>query len=108
MDKSTERGDIGITVAILAVAALVIACGSDDGSVFPEEQPPNTFGNEDGSFGSSGGQGDAGDLYANDPPPKWCGPGDQPVPPQPGGTEQCPDDKNKPGCGCLRAGEKAA
>lgn len=89
-----------------AVAALVLACGDDAGS--------SQFENEEGSspgFGSDAsfvdtGKGDA-DLYANDPPPKWCGPGNEPAPPQPGGTEECPDDKNKPGCGCTKAGETA-
>lgn len=49
------------------------------------------------------------DHYANDPPPRWCGPatGETPPPP-PGGTEQCPDDKNKPGCACDTVGETAA
>jgi hypothetical protein len=49
------------------------------------------------------------DVYAHDPPPKWCGPknGSKP-PPAPGGTEACPSDKNKPGCACDTVGAKAA
>jgi hypothetical protein len=85
-----------------------MACGSEADSTFKEgnNNPPG-FGTPDGGFGTSGGQGDV-DLYANDPPPKWCGPdGGDPAPPSPGGTETCPDDKNKPGCGCDRTGEKA-
>lgn len=49
------------------------------------------------------------DPYANDPPPKWCGPkGGPKPPPPPGGTAECPDDKNKPGCACDEVGKKAA
>lgn len=48
-------------------------------------------------------------FFANDPPPKYCGPdgGWQP-PAAPGGTPQCPDDKNLQGCPCTKQGETAA
>ncbi len=89
-----------------AAAFVVLACGSSNDSTFTD---PN--GSSSGQFDTDGsfnqGKPDAGDLYANDPPPKWCGPTDQPAPPQPGGTIECPDDKNKPGCGCTTAGETA-
>ena len=49
------------------------------------------------------------DPYANDPPPKWCGPkGGPKAPPPPGGTAECPDDKNKPGCTCDEVGKQVA
>jgi hypothetical protein len=94
-------------------AALIIACGTERNSQFtdPNADAGSSSGGfvPDGSFGSSSGELPDADLYANDPPPKWCGPpGGDPAPPQPGGTLDCPDDKNKPGCGCTTAGEKAA
>jgi hypothetical protein len=89
---------------LVTAAFVVVACGSSDGSEFGD---PNGNGSLlDGSFGD-GGLPDGGDPYANDPPPKWCGPADQPEPPKPTGTEQCPSDKNKPGCGCDNVGEEA-
>ncbi len=95
-------------VSIASVAAIVVACGTESSSKFGSDRDPASSGLlPDASFGSSSGQPDA-DLYANDPPPKWCGPADAGVsaPPPPGGTEECPDDKNKPGCGCDVPGEK--
>ncbi len=97
-------------VAVGSIGALVIACGSDPGSAFTngsEDAGSSSGLIPDGGFGTSSGELPDEDLYANDPPPKWCGPGDDPAPPPPGGTEQCPDDKNKPGCGCTTVGEKA-
>lgn len=99
------------TLGALASVAFVVlaspACGSDGGSAFgdPDAQGP-AF--EDGSFNPTG-KPDGGDPYANDPPPKYCVlDGGQSAPPAPGGTAECPDDKNKPGCGCNTAGETAA
>jgi hypothetical protein len=88
------------------VVALVVACGSNDDSEFGSSGGSSSgkF-DPDGSFGTN--KPDGGDPYANDPPPQWCGPAGQPVPPKPGGTADCPDDKNKPGCACLNPGETA-
>ncbi len=49
------------------------------------------------------------EIWADDPPPKWCGPanGAKP-PPSPGGTPECPDDKNREGCPCKKVGDKAS
>ncbi|HEY8074502.1 MAG TPA: hypothetical protein VIF62_10335, partial [Labilithrix sp.] len=97
------------------VVCLLVACGSSDDS---------TFGNDNDS-GSSGGFSDAfsgdafpdgGDPYANDLPPPLCpAPSTvdcckMPNPPTPpiGGTTECPDDKNKPGCACTTPGATAA
>ena len=96
-----------LLVSILAcgsVAAVVIACGSDeskfgDGSIGPSVFPEAGF--------QEGGGGPDDDLYKNDPLPKWCGKEGQPQPPPITGTEDCPSDKNKPGCGCETAGEEA-
>src|SRR5678816_3170088 len=38
-------------------------------------------------------------FYEDDPPPMGCDGGGQP--PVPGGTPECPDDKNLPGCPCV-------
>jgi hypothetical protein len=90
-------------LALAGVAAIIVACGSATDSKFDDGKPTiGTFG--DGGFGEGGPGGP--DLYANDPPPPWCGP-DGGAPPPIGGTEACPDDKNKPGCGCDNIGDKA-
>lgn len=72
-----------------------------------------------GSSGASMGQGgditidvvtkdySAEDFFDNDPPPKSCDGGGKP-PPAPGGTPECPDDKNLEGCSCPAAGATAA
>lgn len=89
-----------------SVLAIVAACGTENDSKFDDGDAGNTSGLiPDASFGSSSGDRPDADLYANDPPPKWCGPGTDPAPPPPGGTLECPDDKNKPGCGCTTPGE---
>lgn len=97
-------GVIGPVVA----TALVIACGTETDSTFVDGAPDSGQGlDNDGSFGSRDTGPGQEDLYANDPPPPWCGPGGDPAPPAPGGTEACPDDKNKPGCSCPTIGAKA-
>jgi hypothetical protein len=47
--------------------------------------------------------------WVSDPPPKFCGPdgGTLPPPPMPGGTAECPDDKNREGCPCPQVGMQA-
>ncbi len=48
-------------------------------------------------------------FFAKDPPPQYCGPdGGWTPPPVPGGTPECPDDKNLEGCPCSKKDEKAA
>jgi len=96
-----------ILISILAlgsVAAVIVACGSD-GSKFDDGTTPiGTFG--DGGFGDGSSSNDP-DLYKNDPPPPWCGPDSGTPAPPIKGTEECPEDKNKPGCGCDKPGEEA-
>jgi hypothetical protein len=82
------------------------ACGSDDGSTFGDPNGPDSS-LEDGSFNNNN-KPDSGDLYSKDPPPKFCVIDGGPAPPAITGTEDCPSDKNKPGCGCTTVGEKAA
>jgi hypothetical protein len=91
-------------VACGSVAALVIACGSDE-STFGEDLLESPIFAEAG-FGK-GGAVPSDDLYKNDPPPPWCGPDSGAQPPPITGTLDCPDDKNKPGCDCNDPGEEA-
>lgn len=44
-------------------------------------------------------------FWATDPPPPVCQGGSQP--PVPGGTPECPDDKNREGCSCTTPGATA-
>src|SRR5690606_20979581 len=86
-----------------SVAAIIIACGSE-GSKFQDPGPViGTF--NDGSFNDDAGSGGP-NLYEDDPPPQWCGPEGEEPPPI-GGTKECPDDKNLPGCSCKTVGEEA-
>lgn len=50
---------------------------------------------------------DPDEFWENDPPPQWCGKGKAPAEATPGGTPECPDDKNKEGCPCPKVGEEA-
>ena len=71
----------------------------------------------DGGTGDGGGPPPPRDLsfdndafWAQDPPPMSCGldGGMLPPPPIPGGTPECPDDKNRQGCPCAKVGETAS
>lgn len=46
-------------------------------------------------------------FWADDPPPMVCGPNNDRTPKPPGGTPECPDDKNREGCPCDSVGETA-
>jgi hypothetical protein len=89
----------------LLFLVVVSACSS--------EQQPRSFGEttptEPNTDLGQAAEAPDEDPYANDPPPKWCGPkGGPSAPPPPGGTAECPDDKNKPGCACDEIGKQAA
>lgn len=47
----------------------------------------------------------AEEFFVDDPPPMSCDGGGQPV--VPGGTPDCPNDKNLPGCPCTSEGQTA-
>lgn len=86
------------------VSSLLLACGADeDGETFGD--PGSSGGQSSGQSSGFGATEDGGkpnvDPFANDPPPPWCGPVGQPEPAKPGGSLECPDDKNKPGCPCT-------
>jgi len=72
--------------------------GGSDGFTLPESGP-----GLDTSIPDYGAEA----FWADDPPPASCG--DSGVtPPVPGGTPECPDDKNREGCPCLTEGKTAA
>jgi hypothetical protein len=120
------RAGKGLTLLTLALLSnvLVGACGSSS--------PEGGYNGPD-TDGGSGGKGDGGPVlsfdaqlgtdalgatdsyidpdafFATDPPAMWCGPdGGASMQPVPGGTPQCPDDKNREGCPCPTAGATAA
>lgn len=86
--------------------------GMDGGGMDAGKDP---FGNADGS-----GRRDAmavpadaeitaDAFFADDPPPMMCGPdGEMESAEPPGGTPNCPDDKNREGCPCPEEGMQAA
>ncbi len=106
--KTSARSHVPVlSLASLAALVLTVATGGackKDSSEFGENPPPQGF-VVDGGFANGGGEKD--DLYKDDPPPPWCGPDAGQTPPVIGGTLECPDDKNKPGCGCSTPGEVA-
>ncbi len=112
------RGTIVIAAAALLASSLV-QCSADDGGA-----GSGGGANAGGAGGSSanGGTGAIGfdgnispdvqtkdysaeDFFIEDPPPQGCDGGGQPV--VPGGTPECPADKNLPGCPCTEEGKKA-
>src|SRR5262245_57660204 len=92
--------------AVASTAFVVMACGSSAESNFGDPNADGGNGNGADGWSNNNGKPDAGDPYANAPPPPWCGPAGQPPPPTIGGTPECPDDKNKPGCGCDEVGKE--
>lgn len=101
-----------LLVTAAAIAAAASACSSTDRDGVPQsnanaqaEAGAPTFGDDvapkDETYTPD-------QIWANDPPPKWCGPAGKPAPAPPGGTPDCPDDKNKEGCPCKTLGEKAS
>jgi hypothetical protein len=105
--NSTPRTLLVALGAMASVTFIIAACGSSSDSTFGDPDGGNGPGfTGDGGLGTT--KPDAGDPYANDPPPKYCVLAGQSTPPPPGGTADCPDDKNKPGCGCANLGETAA
>jgi hypothetical protein len=114
--------------ASFVMGASSVHCGSS-GSMFTGTGASSGTGNSGSGAGSGAGAGagtggtpfgfggditaDASNDYTeeqfflNDPPPMSCDGGGTP-PPIPGGTPQCPDDKNLPGCACPLEGLQAA
>ncbi|MBI3181810.1 MAG: hypothetical protein HYZ28_06670 [Myxococcales bacterium] len=114
------------TVPLVVLAWLLGGCNCGPGSAgtWGTPKPDGGIGPADGGGGSdAGGAEDSGTpdsgkpdasaidpnaFWANDPPPKWCGPDGGTAPALPGGTPECPDDKNRQGCPCAELGKQAA
>jgi hypothetical protein len=128
------RGQSGALLGtLLGAGVILVACASsnrDNGVGSGDDGGSSGTTNSSGT-GSSGGNGSSGStgsssgfnfdataqvdapvdldaFWANDPPPMWCGPDGGPAPADPGGTPQCPDDKNREGCPCPTPGATAA
>ena len=126
---------LGVVLFAGVASAVGFACSSSDSGSQYSSSPGvggaggggGGSGGADGSaagFGNSGGTdggtilGDAAlnpdaqqfdpDAYwANDPPPQQCLDSGMSYP-TPGGTPDCPDDKNREGCTCPAVGKTAA
>jgi hypothetical protein len=102
-----------VPLASLAFGAAIVtaACGSSGGSEFGSGGDPDAgidFG-EGGFIDGAGrvdGSYDPDAFFATDPPPKYCGPDGGTTPATPGGTPECPSDKNREGCPCTTPGEQ--
>jgi hypothetical protein len=110
---------------VLALTTTYAGCSSDSADTpapGPGGSSAGAAGSSQGSAGSagSGSSGSAGTtgidvggdppnpdaFWANDPPPPVCSGGTSP--PAPGGTPECPDDKNREGCPCPEVGQTKA
>jgi len=122
---------VGVSLMILVGGAVAAACSSSDSEPF--QSGSGGTGGSGGSSGSGGSLPDgsvpdqsSGDAFladvqtntdgsqfdpdaywADDPPPESCMDGGLNYP-VPGGTPECPDDKNREGCPCTVTGETAA
>ena len=104
-----------LALCAATVSVALSACGTSGESLFNDVGDGGDSGifggqnNGDGSFGASDTSLDPDAFFAKDPPPMWCGAdGGGTPPPTPGGTVDCPDDKNREGCACPEAGKTAA
>jgi hypothetical protein len=114
------------TIAIAAFGLLATSlsqCSADSGGSGANGGSANAGGTNTGGGANSGGNGAVGfdgnivpdtatkdysaeDFFIEDPPPQGCDGGGQPV--IPGGTPECPADKNLPGCPCTEEGKTEA
>jgi hypothetical protein len=112
---------LAITTLALATAGLgcgsgkdaetgVLGGGKDAGNLLDStfELDSDPGGSLD--VGTGGAQPDVSPeaFWANDPPPATCGADAGVTPKVPGGTVDCPDDKNREGCPCPAEGQTAA
>lgn len=124
---NVRRSFTGVRIAFssafaVGLAISAIQCSADSGSANQVGSGGSSGSSNGGNSGSGGGDasangGSAGtieidssvkdysaeDFFLDDPPPMSCDGGGQPV--SPGGTPECPDDKNLPGCPCTTQGE---
>lgn len=100
-------------VALGAMGSLTVQCSASNGGIGGNGNGSGGYGPDASSNGGSIATIDAASpeysldaFYANDPPKKNCGDGGG-IPPNPGGTPECPDDKNLEGCPCTKLNETA-
>ena len=129
-EGSSARALIAVGIAgAFAMSAIQCASGGDDAGEGSGKIGSSGGSSSGGSGGSSTGGsvgvggssllGDSGLIdappidygldafFVNDPPPPSCN-GNMNTPVQPGGTPECPADKNLEGCECFNVGETAA
>jgi hypothetical protein len=95
-----------LRLGTLGFVALLLACNAS---------PRGIDDVGDGGLADDGGGGggprdmrfDNDAFFINDPPPAYCGPDGGMPPVVPGGTPECPDDKNRMGCPCTKPGMSA-
>jgi hypothetical protein len=117
-----------ITRGVIAASAVgllgmsLAQCSADSGGSSVSVGGSNAGGSGNSGGSSTGGVGagfdgsisgdvavkdySAEEFFIEDPPPQGCDGGGVPV--VPGGTPECPDDKNLPGCPCSPEGKTAA
>jgi hypothetical protein len=106
--------------------ALCGACANRLNEPIPVAKDAGPDGSSGGSGAGQGGGGNGGNtldaavvpldatpsldaFFINDPPPPYCAlDGAVGMAVNPGGTPTCPDDKNREGCPCTKAGQTAA
>jgi hypothetical protein len=84
-------------MAQLALVGCAPARSADD-----DDDDDDTGSNEETESPAEVPEPDPDAFFAEDPPPQYCGPDGEPSEPAelPGGTPECPDDKNREGCPC--------
>lgn len=118
---SVVRGTVAVSAfALLAASLAQCSAGSGGGGSGGAGGSGNAAGSAGSGVGGSAlGSGfdgtiapessikdySAEDFFLDDPPPQGCDGGGKPV--VPGGTPECPDDKNLPGCPCSEEGKTA-
>jgi hypothetical protein len=129
---SLGRRIVGVTLMACASGTIFFACSSGDSADQQTVQGVGSGGSSGKGSGDSGTNNVPADgsiftqagldaanakpdsafdpdaFWANDPPPQTCGDSGNVQPVVPGGTPDCPDDKNREGCACSPPGIKAA
>lgn len=113
MSSTTFRNAASRACGLLLCGSLGVACGAGGGGGTRSDSGPGVDMDAGFFIGDAGPVLEVGPnpdaFFATDPPPQYCGPtggGGEP-PPIPGGTPECPDDKNREGCPCTNVGETA-
>lgn len=88
------------------LAAVVTGCATSHNGI-PDDEDGGGGGGDGGVFTPPDLHFDPDAFWAKDPPPMYCGVDGGPPPMVPGGTPDCPDDKNRQGCPCKKPGETA-